>query len=104
MTPESFVSSGPGGTSFVGPDAVHLFRVTSLAHVMMIYKMGLKPTSRSPSARQVLESATRITGKHYRGEGKFDRAKADLLKYANELNAALPHQTEAAAREPKPAS
>jgi hypothetical protein len=86
---DSEIKTGPGGTTFAGPDAVALFRATSLASGLRLYaKTGMKPNRAwTPSA--MLHAAGAITGKRYK-RGQHQQAADDLKVWADTMAAALP--------------
>lgn len=86
---DSSIIYGAGGTSFVGPDAVELFRVAVLASAMGLYKAGIKPSRNAMTGPQALKDASRYTGVTYK-RGEYDRAKADLKVWIETMKSALP--------------
>ena len=79
-----------GGMSFVGPDAVDLFRLHHLRQgISMHQKFGMIPT-RGVTITRMLQMVTDITGKPYKGKTKHDAALADLTARIDALMASLP--------------
>lgn len=78
-----------GGTSFEGPDAVHLFRATALWSALKLYaKTGLKP-NRAWTPTAMLTMATGYTGKKYR-RGQHAKAAEDVKLWIDAMKAAIP--------------
>lgn len=78
-----------GSTSFVGADAVSVFRALSIASGLRFYaKTGMK-INRAYTPSNMLRAATEITGKKYK-RGEYERAAADLTAWAQTMKAALP--------------
>lgn len=81
--------------SFVGPDAVELYRVATLASSLKLYaKTGIIPT-RGVTCKRMLEMASRYTGKSYKRGAALDAA-ADLDVWVKAMKAALPSSQEGA--------
>ncbi len=86
---KSQVTLHPGGVSFVGPDAVALYRALSLAQALRMYaRTGLVPT-RGITATKLLQLATELTGKRY-ARGTHAQAADDLRTWIETMKAALP--------------
>lgn len=86
---DSYVEVGPSTTSYVGPDAVALFRANALRAGIRLYaETGLRP-SRVWTPSAMLKAAGRITGKTYK-RGRFDEAIADLTVWIETMKLALP--------------
>lgn len=78
-----------GGTTFVGPDAVNLFRATVLWSSLRLYaKAGILPC-RGVSATSMLKQATEYTGQKYR-RGQHGKASEDVKLWIEAMKAALP--------------
>ena len=75
--------------SFVGEDAVHVFRAAALAGSLRLWaKTGMIPT-RGVSGRMMLDLASQYTKRKYkRTEG--EQAAADLDIFVKTMKAALP--------------
>lgn len=85
----SYIEHGAGGTSFVGPDAVSLFRATVLRSAIDLYvKTGMK-ANRAYTPTNMLSAAASITGKVYK-RGQLKQASDDLKTWADTMQAALP--------------
>lgn len=83
------IKCGPGGTAFVGRDAVALFRATALASGLRLYaKSGMVP-NRAWTPTAMLRAAGAITGKTYK-RGQHTLAADDLKTWADAMTAALP--------------
>lgn len=90
---DSHIKTGPGGTTFVGPDAVALFRATAIASGLRMYaKTGMRP-NRTWTPTIMLKAATGITGKAYK-RGEYAKAAEDVKAWADEMAAALPKTAE----------
>ncbi len=96
MGTNDHIASHPGGgMSFVGPDAVALYRATVIASALRFYdRTGMK-VNRAYTPSAMLRVATEITGKSYK-RGQYLLAAADLDVWAATMNAALPHTGEGA--------
>lgn len=78
-----------GGTSYVGPDAVNLFRAKLLAESLRMYaRCGLIPT-RGVTPTRMLAMATEYTGKTYK-RGQYVQAADDIQKWADTMAVAIP--------------
>ena len=89
MTTESHITVSTGGTMFVGPDAVALFRAAALASSLGLYaKCGMIPT-RGVTITRMLAMATDITKKKYK-RGEAAKAQADIKIWCDAMKAALP--------------
>lgn len=87
---DSYIQSSPGGAiSFVGPDAVEIFRVIALKSALGLLKAGITPT-RGFTAKYGLGLVTAITQKTYKGADKFDKARADLETWLTAARASIP--------------
>jgi hypothetical protein len=86
---DSEIKTGPGGTTFAGPDAVALYRATALASGLRLYaKTGMQP-NRAWTPTAMLKAATGITGKKYK-RGEHAKAADDIKLWADTMSAALP--------------
>jgi hypothetical protein len=86
---ESYIETGPGGTAFVGPDAIRLHRAIYLANSIALHgRCGMIPT-RGMTITKMFKIATSITGQTYR-RGQHARAIADLRTWIAVMQAALP--------------
>lgn len=86
---DSYISTGPSSTSFVGPDAVALFRVAALISALRLHQKTGMLITRGVSARAMFLHATGITMKTY---GRKDHAQAinDLEVWRDAMSMALP--------------
>jgi hypothetical protein len=90
MTTESFVQTGEGGTSFVGADATLLFKAIVLRSGLGLLEKGIRPNT-GWKLSGVLAATGRITGKTYtRSRKSIPQARADLTKWIDAMNAAMP--------------
>jgi hypothetical protein len=90
---ESYISTGKGGTSFVGPDATHLFRAVMVKSSLGLLKAGIKPT-RGVTMKIALKIAGEYTGQKYKStKDECDRARADLTVWIETMKSALPIET-----------
>jgi hypothetical protein len=85
----SHVDVHPGGTSFVGPDAVNLYRAIVLASSLSLYaKTGMIPT-RGVTGTVMLKIAAEYTGKTYK-RGQHALAAEDVKVWVNTRKLAMP--------------
>jgi hypothetical protein len=89
MTEDSFIQTGIGGTSFVGPDAVALFQATVLRSAIEFYLKTKMLTNRAYTPTAMRAAASRITGKPYK-RTELAKAAADLVTWCDAMKAALP--------------
>ena len=76
-TTESRIEVGKGGTGFVGPAAVGVFRAITIKHAIRFYaKTGMK-VNRAYTPSAMLRAAGEITGKTFK-RGAYTEA-ADAL-------------------------
>lgn len=87
MTSE--IKVGPGGTTFAGPDAVALFRATTIASGLRMYAKHKILPNRAYTPTAMLKAATGITGKAYK-RGQYQQAADDIKLWADTMAAALP--------------
>jgi hypothetical protein len=85
---ESYIQTGPGGTTFSGPDATNLFRAATLISALGLLKAGITPTRGLTSKRAFL-LAKEYTGKDYK-RGQHDQAISDVKVWVETMKAALP--------------
>lgn len=86
---DSHIHVSKAATSFVGTDAVELFRVTTIASALRFYaKTGMK-VNRAYTPTAMLKAASAITHKHYK-RGDYEKAAPDLQTWADAMKAALP--------------
>lgn len=87
---ESYIGyNGKGqATSFVGPDAVELFRAATLRSALGLLSKGITPT-RGLTGKKALAMVTRYSGQTYK-RGEFERARADLHAWIETMKSALP--------------
>lgn len=85
---DSYISTNAGGTSFVGPDAVRLFRAMQVRGALKMWKAGLK-VRRGIRLKDLLGIAGEHTGKTYK-KSDLDTAIADLVQWIEAMKAALP--------------
>ena len=85
---ESYVQHGIGGTSFVGPDAVNLFRAKSCKVALGLAARGIKLARNQPSSTRLLQVATGYTGKAYK-RGQYATAIADLEAWIRAMECAM---------------
>lgn len=78
-----------GGTSFVGTDAVSLYRAFAIKYAIEFYaKTGMK-VNRAYTPTAMLNAASGITGKTYK-RGQFTQAAADVQTWIDTMQAAIP--------------
>lgn len=85
---DSYISTNAGGTSFVGPDAVRLFRAMQVRGALKMWKAGLK-VRRGIRLKDLLGVVSEHTGKTYK-KSDLDTAIADLVQWIEAMKAALP--------------
>jgi hypothetical protein len=73
----SYIESTPGGTSFVGPKAVELYRAIVIASALRLYAQHRIKANRAYTPSAMLLAATAITGKVFR-RGQYLEAAAAL--------------------------
>lgn len=89
-TPDnSHMRVGPGGTSFVGPDAVNLFRAVALKAALNAYARHKIVMSRGVSPTGMLTLATTYTDKPYK-RGEHAKAAEDVRVWVETMKAAMP--------------
>lgn len=87
---ESFVAIHNEGTSYVGGDAIALYRAaTLLIHLKLFVKTGIVPM-RGFTGPKLLEAVSEITKETYSGKNKYSTAIQDLLNWKNTMFAAMP--------------
>jgi len=79
-----------GSTMFAGPDAVALFRATTIKAAIGLLAKGITPT-RGMTMTKALALASGITGKKYK-RTEHAKAIADVQIWCNEMAAALPKE------------
>lgn len=78
-----------GGASYVGPDAVNLFRCATLrASIQLHMRCGLIPT-RGVTITRLFAMATEYTGKRYK-RGAHAQCVADLDVWIATMKTAIP--------------
>ena len=85
----TFVQTGPGGTSFVGPDAVDLYRAITLKVALGFYVKTKMLMTRNATPTTLLTIATEYTGKAYK-RGQHQIAHDDLVIWIETMKAAMP--------------
>ena len=85
---DSYISTHVGGTSFVGPDAVQLYRAMQVRGALKMWKAGLK-VHRGIRLKDLLGMTGEYTGKTYK-KSDIDTAIADLVQWIEAMKAALP--------------
>jgi hypothetical protein len=93
MTDESYITSGPGHTTFVGPDATKLFAAATLRTAIGFYIKTKMQVNRAYTPTAMRAAAGRITGKSYK-RSELAKAEADLSIWIEAMKAALPVVTE----------
>lgn len=84
------VSKTSGAVAFVGPDAVDLFRIKTIKRAIAFHKKTGMLMTRGATITKMLDAATKITGKAYKGKTKHDDACADLERHILALECAMP--------------
>jgi hypothetical protein len=75
--------------SFVGPEAVKVWRAASLRSGLGLLAVGIKPHRTWTSLKLALNAATEYTGNKYSGRKDIERARADLHTYVQLKKAEL---------------
>ena len=75
-------------TSYVGPDATHLFQARTLVISLKALQKGFMLT-RGATPTRMLSLATSFTGKKYK-RGQYDEAINDVQIWVNTMECALP--------------
>ena len=89
MTESYIKATSGGGTAFVGPAAVDLYRAAVLRSALKLYvKTGIK-ANRMYTPTAMLATAGAITGKRYR-RGQMADALADLTLAIEAMRASVP--------------
>lgn len=89
MTENSYVVvTKHGAQSFVGPDAVALFRAATLRSALSLLKLGISPR-RGLSSTKALAMCREYTGQSYK-RNEHDRAIHDLTTWIEAMKSALP--------------
>lgn len=84
------IAHASGGISFVGRDAVEVFRLKAMRSAIRLHKScGMIPT-RGMTITKMLAAVTALTGKPYKGKAKHDLALADLDARIDAYDAAIP--------------
>jgi len=90
MTESYVVARMDKALSYVGPDATKYAAVKILRGAIKLHRdTGMIPT-RGMTITRMLQSATTITGRLYKGKTKHDDAIYDLTKWIDAMRAALP--------------
>lgn len=79
--------------SFVGPDAVNMFRAATLASALKLYAATKMLPTRGVTASGMLKLASEYTGKKYK-RGEYQKAADDVGQWVQTMKAALPHKTQ----------
>lgn len=91
LTSQSYLATREGRvTCYVGPDAVKCFNAIILAHALKCYITSERQiTPKHWTALKMLKAATKFTGIEYK-RGEQDKAARDVIRWADEMKAALP--------------
>lgn len=76
---------------FIGPDAVNCYAAGILAMSLRLYADTKMLPTKGVTAKNLLESATRITKKTYK-RGDYLKASNDVSLWLTEMRDALPHE------------
>lgn len=91
MTDDSYIKTGDGYATFVGEDAMRLFRVTVLRSAINIYLETGWKVNRAYTPTAMRDAATTVTGKAYlRNRRGMVKAAADLTTWIEAMETALP--------------
>lgn len=86
---DSHVEIHAGDTSFVGPDAVNLYRAITLKSALTMYAKHKMLTTRGLTATMMLSMAHEYTGHPYK-RGDHQKAADDLVIWIETMKAAMP--------------
>ena len=90
---DSYIHNNQSGTTYVGPDAVQLFRAKSIRGALRLWTHGLKP-SRGVRLRDLIDAASSITGKRYpKRASHIPFIMEDLEVWMSTMQSALPEET-----------
>lgn len=78
-----------GGTTFVGPDAINLYRAIYLKQALVMYARSKMLMTRGATPGFMLVEATKYTGHKYK-RGAYTEAAKDLADWIATMKAALP--------------
>lgn len=85
----SYIKTDATGVSFVGYDAIQLYRALSLMNAIALHKRsGIAPT-RGMGIMRMFQQAKEFTGETYK-RGEHDRAINDLHVWIQLMRSALP--------------
>lgn len=90
MTTDSYISYNQKGdaTSFVGSDAVEVFRAAVLVSALGLLAKGIRPT-RGLTLKKALTLATHYTGRSYK-RTEVEQARRDINVWVQTMKSALP--------------
>ncbi len=86
---QSEIIHSNGGTTFVGTDAMNLFRAVTLVASLNFYAKTGMMTTRGLTATRMLKLASEYTGKTYK-RGQYVTAAADVRVWVDTMKAAMP--------------
>ena len=89
---DSFIESAGGAVSFVGSDAVALYRAMTIRHALRLLQVGIKPT-RGVSMTRALRLVQAYSGRTYK-RTESSQAIADLSVWIANMQSALPVKTD----------
>lgn len=93
MPNDSYIQAhSNGGASFVGPDAVELYRAATLKSAIGLLQKGIAPT-RGVTMKSALEMVAKYTGRTYK-KTEAEQAKTDLAAWIETKRAAIPIKVE----------
>lgn len=88
---EDRIEVGPGGTTFIGPDATRLYAASVLRSAIRLYVHTGMKANRAYTPSNMLAAASKISGESYpRGKAGLRLAYADLTAWIEAMKAALP--------------
>ena len=86
---ESYIKASATGVSFVGPDAVHMYRALTLMNAIALHKRSGIIPHRGMGIMRMFEQAQEFTGQTYK-RGEHDRAIDDLHVWIQVMRSSLP--------------
>jgi hypothetical protein len=85
----SVIRYSDSGTSFVGPDAVQVFRCRAIASALRLYAATGMQANRAYTPKAMMAAATQITGVVFKARD-YAGAAAALTSHADTLQSTIP--------------
>lgn len=93
MSDSFVITHGDRATSFIGPDAVELYRAAVLKSALGLLAIGITPT-RGLTKTKALAMCKRYTGQTYK-RTEIERARKDLSVWIETMKSAIPVRSNA---------